>query len=250
VGRSGAQPARAILPFEGVAFTKAYREIAVALGLETMQKRYPSLFRRLSEGARVTQGALAATYETPHVVLEDDKAPTFADFSNQHKMHYKIHAADALARQSGEFDLLMRIRPDLGLRDIGFSWRDLLDTARSGPVLFAEKGYGIHFGGLMIGDQCAIATPQTMQIYADTWTLFPDLVPLGFAKMPGQFTGHVSLAQTCWLNGLDVVRAPIRFGQLYEARKLSVAETIAALENDSTGAKDDLILLAAARSDL
>ena len=163
VGRSGAQPSRAVLPFAGAAFTRAYKDIAVASGFEAMKAAYPTLFGQLSEGARVSEDQLRATYGTAHVVLEDDTDEAFTGFSNQQKMHYKIHAADALARQAGEVDLLMRLRPDLGLRGIGFSWRDLLEAARSGPLLFAEKGYGVHYGSLMIGDQCAIATPQTMK---------------------------------------------------------------------------------------
>lgn len=250
IGRSGAQPFRKVLPFEGEAFTAAYREIAVALGFEEMQKRYPTLFTRLAEGGRVSEDSLSETYGTEQVVLEDDKASPFSDFSNQQKMHYKIHAADALARSAGDFDLLMRIRPDLSLREIGFSWRDLLAVAQSSPVLFAEKGYGVHYGGLLIGDQFAIAAPEIMQTYADTWLSFPKLATMGFAKMPAHFTGHVSLAQTCWLNGIDVVRAPIRFGELNEARRLPLADSIAAIEADSTGTSEDLKLLAASKASL
>ena len=70
------------------------------------------------------------------------------------------------------------------------------------------------------------------------------------AKVPDQFTEHISLAQTCWLNGVDVIKTPIWFGQLNEARKLSVADTLAALEVDSRNTQDDLTLLKAARKDL
>lgn len=250
VGRSGAQPSRDVLPFEGAAFSKAYRHIGTTLGFEEMQRRYPSLFEQLNLGGRVTQAGLSSTYDTEHVVLEDDKDSGFSGFSNPQKMHYKIHAADALARSEGDFDLLMRLRPDLSIRDIGFDWHDLFNEARSRPVLFAEKGFGVHYGGLMIGDQCAIATPEVMQTYARTWSLFPEFTAVGFAKMPTHFSGHTSLAQTCWLGGLDVRRAPIRFGTLNEARRLSAAECFAAIEADSTGTSEDLELLEALRADL
>ena len=250
IGRSGAEPFRNVLPFEGTHFSDAYRQIGTALGYAAMQERYPSLFARLTAGGLISEAQVGAIYETDHVILEDDKAGRFTDFSNQQKMHYKINAAHELARAAGEYDLMMRIRPDLSLRDIGCGMSDLLSVARSGPVLFAEKGFGVHYGGLMIGDQCALATPEIMQSYADTWSLYPALSAMGFAKAPPEFTGHVSLAQTCWLSGLDVRRAPIRFGQLNEARRLSAPDCLAALEADSTGQAQDLQLIAAARADL
>lgn len=251
VGRSGAQPFRAVLPFAGDHFCAAYKEVGTALGFEETQRRYPSLFKALAEGARVTQAEIQALYHTDHVVLDDETTAPFSDFTNQQKMHYKIHAADKLARNTGtDVDLMIRLRPDLSLRDIGVGWSDLLQVARAAPVLFAEKSFGVHYGGPMIGDQCAIATPQTMQVYADTWTEFPKLVSLGLGKMPDAFTGHVSLAQTCWLQGLHVVRAPIRFGQLHDAEKLSTSDCLRALEADSRGTAEDEKLCAAARADL
>jgi hypothetical protein len=250
VGRSSAQPSRAFLPFAGECFTEAYRRVGITIGYEEMKARYPALFRQLAKGSSVTEEHLCSVYETEHVVLEDDKSEMFANFSNQQKMHYKIHAADKLARDSDEFDLIMRIRPDLNIRDVGVSINSLLQVLSANPVIFAEKGFGVFYGCLMIGDQYAIGTPENMKIYADAWTTYPKLSSLGFAKMPNVFTGHVSLAQTCWLNGLDVLRAPLRFGQLNEASKLSSRDCYAAIEIDNRGTPFDLQLLKAAQTDL
>lgn len=250
IGRAGAQPHRQVLPFEGEAFAHAYREVAIALGYPETKQKYPTLFARLTEGGQVSEDHLRAVYETEHVVLEDDQDARFAAFTNQQKMHYKIHAADALAREAGDFDLLLRIRPDLGMRDVGFAWGDMLKAARSGPVLFAEKGYGVHYGGLLVGDQFALGAPDTMQHYADTWTTFEPLAKLGLAHCPKELTGHVSLAHTCWLAGVDIMRAPIRFTTLNEAKRLSAVECLAAIEQDTQGTREDLKLIAAARKDL
>ncbi len=67
--------------------------------------------------------------------LVDDTAKQFAGFSNQQKMHYKIHAANEMARQIGDFDLHIRLRPDLDIKLIGFDWRDLLRQ----PMLPEER---------------------------------------------------------------------------------------------------------------
>lgn len=250
IGRSEAAPSRSVLPFAGAAFTKAYQEVGVTTDLATLKSRYPTLFKKLAEGATVTQAQLQTTYDTDHVVLEDDKSEKFAHFTNQQKMHYKIHAADELARAKGGFDLILRIRPDLSIRDLAFSWSALRAALQDAPLLFAERGYGLHYGMLMIGDQFAIGSPDAMKTYANTWTTFPNLAARNFYKVPAVFTGHVSLAQTCWLQGLDVRRAPVRFGHLEDAAKLSARDCMSAMETDNTGTPDDLKLLAAASNDI
>ena len=249
IGRSEAQPFRSVLPFAGAAFTKAYQEVGATVRFEDLKTRYPTLFAKLADGASATTAQLQTIYRTDHVVLEDDTAEKFAALTNQQKMHYKIHAADTLARSSGDFDLMLRIRPDLSLRDLAFTWRAMCAALQNAPVVFSERGYGVHYGGLMIGDQFAIASPDTMQTYSNCWTTFPKLAACKFGKIPKDFTGHASLAQTCWLHGLDVRRAPIRFGRLEDAEKLSVADCIAAMEADNTGAPEDLKLLNAAVQD-
>lgn len=132
-----AKPFRYVLPFAGRHFSQAYRKIALAEGYEAVRDRYPTLFAKLDGSNLVTADQLVRDYQTDHVVLEDDQAPEFQEFSNQHKMHYKIHAADGLARHGGEFDLFMRIRPDLSIKLRGFDWRDLLDVRRL-PVRFGR----------------------------------------------------------------------------------------------------------------
>jgi len=249
IGNADAKPFRYVLPFSGQNFTQAYREAALAEGYDTMRERYPTLFAKLNSSNLVTAGQLAEDYQTDHVSVEDDKAPEFSSLSNQQKMHYKIHAADCMARHAGEFDLFMRIRPDLSIKLRGFDWRDLLDVSASGPVIFAEKPYGVHYGGLMIGDQCAVASPEVMKIYADTWINFPKYADANLARCPPCFKGHVSLALNCWIAGLDVRRLPVRFDQLEESNQLCNADILNALEADSRQDATDRELINAARRD-
>lgn len=169
-------------------------------------------------------------------------------------MHYKIHAADKMARATGEFDLFVRMRPDLEVKLAPFDWRDLLDSAQSRTVLYTEKAPGLHYGHLMAGDQCAIAPPDPMEVYAKTWESFPTLAGTASGGCPTELTGHVSLALTCWYNGIGMEKAPIRFGKLLEAQSMSSSEICSALENDlSSGRLTDSVdaaLLTAVRRDM
>jgi hypothetical protein len=250
IGRSDAQPFRYTLPFAGTHFAEAYRTIAVADGYEAMCKRYPTLIAALSAGSVTDATHLQQVYDTPHVVLEDDKGAAFAGFSNQDKMHYKIAAADGLAREAGDFDLHMRLRPDLPVRMTGCDWRDVAEACRTRPVLFAEKPYGRHYGSLMIGDQCAIAHPDTMQRYAETYATFPRLAALAPLGCPTKLTGHSSLALSCWTSGVGVEKTPIRFGALCEAAPLESASIRDALHKDGRDDPRDRQLLAAVAQDL
>jgi hypothetical protein len=138
------------------------------------------------------------------------------------------------------------------VRLAAFDWRDLAAACRAAPLLFTERAYGVHYGKLMIGDQFAVGSPAAAARYAETWTLYPEAAALGVAGCLPELTGHVSVAQACWLNGIDVRRAPIRFGSLHEPERLASGAILAALETDSAGRLDaiDRELIAATRADL
>lgn len=254
IGRSTAEPFRSVLPFAGTCFPEAYRMQVGLIGYDAAQARYPTLFSCLKGEALAEASTLAALYGSEHVVLENEQAPEFAGFSNQQKMHYKIHAADQMARAAGEFDLFVRIRPDLEVKLAPFDWRDLHEAAQSRQVIYTEKAPGLHYGQLMVGDQFAIATPDLMEVYARTWKSFPGLADMAPGGCPAEFTGHVSLALTCWYHGIAMEKAPIRFGKLLEARRMSSVEICSALEKDLSGRclpdSVDAALLTAARRDL
>jgi hypothetical protein len=253
IGRGPAQPWRAVLPFAGTVFPGVYRRLATQEGLPAFEARYPSLYRALEGGGRITADELRRSYGTPHAVVEDEDDPRFNGWSNSRKMHEKIAAAHALAANSGEeFDLFVRLRPDLSLRSQAFRWADLRAAARAAPRLWADGAFGVHHGVPMIGDQFAVGTPAVMARYAETAALYPRLAALELAGAPAALEGHVSLAQICWLHGIRVDKAPIRFGRLLEPEPFGTAAIIAALETDAAGRHDaiDRALIEAARADL
>ena len=250
IGRSDAQPFRYVLPFAGTAFPEAYRQVALSMGYDAMRAQYPALFTALAAGNVTTPEDLKDVYGTDHVVVENDTDSQFADFTNQQKMHYKIHAADQMAQVCGGFDLHMRLRPDLAINLVGFDWRDLASACAARPVIFAEKPYGLHYDNLMIGDQCAVGTPEALRIYADTWNSFGQMADAGLGRCPATLTGHVSLAMTAYTCGLAVDRLPIKFGTLQDAEPLGSHEILATLRADSRGEATDRRLIDAVRADL
>ncbi len=253
IGRSEAQPFRHTLPFEGRVFKAAYRKIGTREGYESMQIRYPSLFSVLSESGYVTADDLRETYGTSNVIVEDDRDEVFSTYSNQQKMHYKIWASYQLAIEAeNDYDLFVRIRPDLKIRVPAFDWNDLAEVCQASPCLYSEKKFGMHYGNPMIGDQFAVGSGPAMKVYAETWLKYPQVASYGMAKCEPELRGHVSLAHICWLSGFPVLQAPIKFGRLCDPEPLSSANILQALSTDAESRMDtiDQELIHAARDDL
>ena len=249
VGRAGADPTRVQLPFAGAAFTDAYRTVATRLGSQATKARYPELFRRLDQGGRVAADDLKAFYGASRVVVEDDTAPRFAAMPNSDKMHYKIQAADVLARDL-DCDLRLRIRPDKAIR---YCAADLAGIARESAGqgrLYADHALTSQYGHLIVGDQVALGRPEAMAVYADTYETYPRLAAQNLLSVPPSLRGHVALATTAWCHGLQVDKLPFAFGDLMETERLSPTETLAAIEVDDRGEREDRVLLDAARADL
>lgn len=253
IGRSGAEPFRAFLPFAGEAFCAAYRMAAHHAGLDETRARYPSLFSELAQSGMVSESELCGFYGTDHVVLEDDGDARFADWSNGRKMHYKIAAvADLLGERAGEFDFILRVRPDRETGLVAFSWADIGAATHGRPVLFADTPMGFQYAQLLVGDQLAVGTPAAMRIYAETYWLVPRLAEQGLFGCKDEYIGHVSLAQVCWHAGLRVERLPAKMGSLLEAEPLPSRRIADCLAQDAAGRMDktDQALLKAVHADL
>lgn len=253
IGRTSAEPFRYVLPFEGKQFTDLYREIGVALGTETLQRRYPALFAALTMTGEISEAELSALYATPHVHLDDEREAQFQGLTNPEKMHRKIEACFDMVEASGqEFDLILRIRPDKPVTLVGFDWRDMVTATHDRPLIYAETAFGIHYGALMMGDQFAIGAPAASRVYARTASRSPAITRFDLLKHHRALTGHVSLAQNCWLHGIDVRKVPMRFGKLQDPEPLSAIAIRDALKRDSAGRDDrfDKQLIAANAADL
>lgn len=239
IGRSSAEPFRYVLPFEGKRFVARYREIGIELGLPALEQRYPALFANLAHIDTVTEAELAELYDTPHVHLDDERDPRFIGFSNPEKMHFKIEACHRQVLSSGErFDLIVRIRPDKPAALVGFDWADMVHATARAPLIYCESAMGVHYANLSMGDQFAVGSADAMRVYAETFSRADGLSRFGLHLFHRELTGHVSLAHMCWLHGIAVHRAPVRFGPFQDPAPLSSAIILAALETDSFGRND------------
>jgi tetratricopeptide (TPR) repeat protein len=163
-------------------------------------------------------------YKCKDVRIEDDKTGVYSLFSNSMKMHYKIHACHDLALQYDEYDLIIRIRPDKELgANSEIDWHRIAYDSDRERIVFTD-GDLIDFyplAGLAIGDQFAVGGPESMNIYASTWSFTNIARQTQLPLFPHNFDGHVNITHMLLLHGIRPQKMhEINFGRLMEATEL------------------------------
>lgn len=228
--------------FDDDAFSAAYLKAGQRHGLETLQRRYPRLFDALGCGhgrpldPEVDDATLRALYgSAATVVIEDGRDPAFAGWSAQDRMLYKLHAAHRLAATAGiDYDLMLRIRPDKPLETSGTApdWNRLHAQAVAGRLIYSDAPPALR-EDLVIGDQFAAGTPESMAAYADTWKLGRRVRDEAWQGFPERSTRHASLAYSCLYQGLRVEAVPgLRFSPPAESLRLDRDQIRALLAED------------------
>lgn len=236
VGGTNANPVRKFLPFESESFNEAYREYCMVLGFENIKKEYPTLFEFLKHSAQVTEPEIKLFYGAKNVILEDESNVMFDGYTNSDKMHYKIDACHKLMRSSNiNYDLAIRIRPDFSVSFVAFNWVDILDYCRTEPVIFADCPLGTQYMTCMMGDQFAVSTPDTLDIYANTWDIYPKISHQKLLGCNNNFVGHASIAITCWIHKIKIQKLPFKQGGLLNSTAMSKKMISKALSIDSAG---------------
>lgn len=241
VGRGTPEPFRYVLPFEGANFCREYRSIGMELGPDELRRRYPALYGDFASSSEVTAAEISAFYDTPHVHVDDEADPRFADFTNPEKMYWKVERCFELVERSGEtFDAVIRIRPDKPIDAVAFSWSDMMEALHARPLLFCETAFGVHYGALLMGDQFALGLPQTSAIYAHSYSAMQEPMAMGLHKLEPVLSGHSTFAQACWLSAIDVRKVPIKFGPFAEIEPMRANAIQSALARDTADRMDDV----------
>ena len=230
---------------------RTYVEMMLELDSGLLRTWYPSFFAPV----HVDIEDLKTVYSTDQVAVEDERAPRFVGMTNPAKMYHKIQRAHEMARRAGDFDLIVRIRPDKEILAADADWPAMAARSAHEGLLFADMGKisnALH--NLLIGDQFAVGEPRLMDVYAAAADLPKESLPLGRPLVRPHVGAHETLALACFYHGVDVQAATdIRFGGLLEARPASPEQLLAMLEADIGGAprnRVDEALLAACRRDL
>ncbi|AUQ68761.1 hypothetical protein [Phaeobacter inhibens] len=221
--------------FASEAFCRAYRQQASETGFDTVMRLYPTLFEFIETSSNVTEEEIKEQYgPQTQVMIDDESSSRFAGFSNQQKMHYKIHAAHELMRTSGHsFDLVIRLRPDRPVADrTSIDWQKVQTDLQNRPTVFAEEGFALR-ENYVVGDQFAVSDMEGMTAYAGTWLKQQNAAATPVYGVPKAFTGHTSIAYNLFHEGYAGRKMPgLVLKPLSDAEKIGNAQLRGLLMQD------------------
>lgn len=202
-------------------FCKVFRALWNHFGYDVMLSRYPALFSLWPQnGAEADLDDLKSTYGTEHVFLEDDSVEPFCKMTNSEKMYYKIWACQEAADKLGiEFDLMLRIRPDLEfMEEIQVDYGRIYQESANKNMLFCEA-YSTYFFpniGFCMPDTFAIGTSQVMRDYASAYPMtkrYPEWSRYKLSHFPKDFIAHRNVAWSTMYHStlVNAVGLPCKF---------------------------------------
>jgi|GEM_PF-5313287 len=231
-------------------FAVAFREVILSIGEQHFRQRYPSLIEFIENPYRVTVDHLCDFYNTKYVDLQDDETDPFKAFSSIAKMHYKLgRCLELISKQSSDFDLIIRMRPDLQfLQAVSVDWIRLYQTSLMERLIFADfeprispRVINWQIGEvlpLMIGDLFAVGTFDTMRIYMDSFNENLRLIDKQLYGLPRGFMPHTTLSRILMYHNIGVKTFPyatITDKNLAEFTILNSVQIGQALHNDLQG---------------
>lgn len=160
---------------------EAFQKVERILGITDMQRSYPALFELVAEAPPVQAEDVKRFFAAEKAIVEDDTDSSFKGMSNQDKMLYKIAACfDMALADDGEFDLVVRMRPDRGFKSAisPIDWHQILRTSIEERAIFANgHGSWLSNGGYAVADQFAVGETSLMEKYchADRYYAKPEI---------------------------------------------------------------------------
>ncbi|ULO03520.1 hypothetical protein [Campylobacter sp. RM12651] len=126
-----------------------------------------------------------------YIDIEDEKL--FSNFTNSMKMYYKINRC--FNQISKQYDLYLRIRPDLYIENTKIDLFDIYEDILNMPKIYTCYPYVYEYYGFGVDDKLAISNYTLMNTYCNCWNL---------SKNKHSLIGHRDLAEKLFENKIQV----------------------------------------------
>lgn len=179
---------------------KAWTEINQALGTTLQKELYKELLDYIeNRKSYVTFEDLSLFYETQYIKIDKEDVPFFKAFTNQQKMYYKMY--DVHQMVNGDYDLYMRIRPDLQLViNEKINWQKLYEQTNDSILTFRKPW--IHRGTIFIDDIFFIGRKEEYERLINTWHSFEEF---NRQNIPGNIIEpHTPLSFRSWISNINI----------------------------------------------
>lgn len=245
-------------------FLAVYKDVYHRLSRRGIETQYPHFSRLFDGQEEVALDDLRTTYKTENIVIQDDRAADFQQLNTVMKMHYKIECCFAdIARTRKDYDLILRIRPDLLVEgQIPLDLASLCQRSGRERVIYANFPAMISSGivswrlgacvPMMIGDLFALGTPASMKSYGSVYSDNLLAIQEDTFGLPKGFLAHTSLALLLMRAGVFVDEVPgLRMVDFCEPSPIAPTVLRQALQKDMDTREpipSDALLLAALES--
>ncbi|MGL6338266.1 MAG: hypothetical protein ACRC80_03910, partial [Waterburya sp.] len=163
---------------------------------------YPAFKKLLdSKNRDCTLQELNQLYQTQNIAIEDDREAPFTEKDNQMKMLYKVEACDRLHKNSGVYDLVIRIRPDLEIKSFSRDWWDIYQQCYECDRVFINRIKGSSI--ISAGDVFAVGTEAAISWYASLNELVDFYSSHKIAKA-ANYVVHKTLFWHIWYGGFSI----------------------------------------------
>ena len=188
-------------------FASAFARYTAAVGSEEFWRRYPALADLFADTDYVTTEELCDFYRTKNVCVEDGFQMKFEN--NSERMYYKNYRVFQQMRAQGNFDLVIKIRPDksLGTDSEPLHLSSIFDACMRDKVIYVDRSnFCLPAGGYSVGDQVAMGTQVDMEVYSSVWPMYKsrhlhERQPLPYG-IPDTMLPHTNLAHVCLDKGI------------------------------------------------
>lgn len=158
---------------------------------------FSRIMDKITPVAEVSNEVLKAAYGmTSKVVVEED----VIGLTNSERMYYKMSKSFDLIDDPSEYDLIVRVRPDLVIESsVSLDINKIKEMSVNSNSLFAEYGYTSAYYGFGVDDKLAIGSPEVMGVYHQLWGEYVK------AEKVDKLLGHISLAKYLFEKDINVL---------------------------------------------
>jgi hypothetical protein len=189
---------------------------------------YPAFCQLLNDKNRHCDfQQLSQFYQTSNIAIDNADDDFFRVMENQNKMLYKIAACNDLKNKvDRQYDLVIRIRPDLEIKNFSANWNDIYQKCYEQNTIIVDGIKSLRgYRKLGSGDVFAVGTERGIDWYSSLSKVLEFYTDKGFLNI-AKYSSHETLLWHLWYGGFkihsinlgfDFVTAKLTANELYHA---------------------------------
>jgi hypothetical protein len=185
--------------------------------------RYKPLYKLFENDQYLDVDKVQSLYKPANMIIRN--AEDFSSRSGMYCMLYMVQQAFKLIKNPGNYDLILRIRPDKEVSKADVDWNLLHEQCLANKLFCDSRSAQVFCGGFFaIGDQFAVSTPAIIKHYCTTFSKI-QTQNYPYNRYPEvSHISHMQLALSLLSQHVEVTEIPpsfISWGGLLDASRIS-----------------------------